>query len=99
MTSEQARRAAPYIWGGRCRSGKRWFWFAGALDHGHGQDVPHCGDPVCTPGLAGHAFGWEDTEDAVVTAYAEARVRLGGTDPRLSAVPGAPGGSRQRRRR
>lgn len=59
---------------GRCRSGKRWFWYAAVVDY----DCPHCDDPVCAPGLHPHEHGWEDTEDQALTAMSEACARLGG---------------------
>ena len=53
----------PYVHHGRCRSGRRWFWYAAVLDYGY----PGCDDPVCMPGLHPHEYGWEDTEDQAAT--------------------------------
>ena len=72
-----------HIWAGRCRSGKRWFWYAAVADY----DYPRCDDPVCTPGLHPHEYGWEDAEDAALAAMARAAVRLG-TEPGAWKEPG-----------
>ena len=64
---------------GRCRSGRRWFWFAtGTPDPG--QEWHACGSPVCTYG-GDHDLGWSDTEPEALTALRDAVARLGG-DPR-----------------
>jgi hypothetical protein len=63
-----------YIDHGRCKSGRRWFWYAAVLDY----DYPRCDDPVCDPGLHPHEYGWEDTEDLALKAKAEAAIPLGG---------------------
>ena len=64
-TSEDWAAAEPdYIAFGRCRSGKRWFWYVSARAFGH--DRPHCDDPTCSPGPTGHDYGWEDTEQAAL---------------------------------
>ena len=65
-----------YIAFGRCRSGKRWFWYASARSYGHNE--PHCDDPACSPGLTGHDYGWEDTEQAALDAMHAAASRLAG---------------------
>jgi hypothetical protein len=62
---------------GRCRSGRRWFWFTVHFGPGRGYDadwnyIGHCDDPVCHYGGA-HEYGWEDTE-ATATAAAVAAV-------------------------
>jgi hypothetical protein len=76
-TSEDWAAAEPdYIAFGRCRSGKRWFWYASACASGH--DRPHCDDPACSPGLTGHDYGWEDTEQAALDAMRAAATRLEG---------------------
>jgi hypothetical protein len=63
-----------YITHGRCKSGKRWFWFAAEV----GYDNSHkCDDPVCVYG-GPHDYGWEDTEELAVKAMAGAVARLGG---------------------
>ena len=42
--SEDWAAAEPdHVTFGRCRSGKRWFWYASARAFGH--DRPHCGEP------------------------------------------------------
>jgi hypothetical protein len=76
-TSEDRAAAEPdYIAFGRCRSGKRWFWYASARAFGH--DRPHCDDPACSPGLTGHDYGWEDTERAALDAMRAAATRQAG---------------------
>lgn len=65
-----------YIASGRCRSGSRWFWYVSARSYGH--DERHCEDPVCSPGLTGHEYGWEDTEDEALDAMRAAGARLSG---------------------
>jgi hypothetical protein len=64
-----------YIVHGRCQSGRRWFWYAALCTF---SDDRHCDDPVCEPGLGGHAYGWEDTEDLALKAMSEAVTQLGG---------------------
>ena len=81
--------AAKHIWGGRCQSGKRWFWYVST--YSYDQEERHCDDPVCSNGMTGHEYGWGDAEDDAVAAYADACVRLGGMDPRLCRTPGPPG--------
>ena len=71
ITAEDRAAAEPdHITFGRCRSGKRWFWYASARAFGH--DRPHCGDPACSPGLTRHDYGWEDTEQAALDAMCAA---------------------------
>ncbi|MGH3125947.1 MAG: hypothetical protein ACRDND_33635, partial [Streptosporangiaceae bacterium] len=63
-----------YVTGGRCRSGKRWFWIAAE----YRSDIAReCDDPVCVYG-GPHEYGWEDTEELAITAMTEAAARLGG---------------------
>jgi hypothetical protein len=64
-----------YIQTGRCKSGRRWFWYAAQY---FGEDVEPCGDPVCEPGAHPHAYGWEDTEQAAVGAMNAAAAQWGG---------------------
>jgi hypothetical protein len=64
-----------YLAHGRCRSGRRWFWFATLYDY---ETTHRCDDPICEDGLSGHAYGWEDTEDLALTAMSEAVRQLGG---------------------
>jgi hypothetical protein len=85
----RAGEAAKHIWGGRCQSGKRWFWYTST--YSYDEESQHCDDPVCSKGMTGHEYGWADTEDDAVAAYADASVRLGGMDPRLCRTPGPPG--------
>ena len=64
---------------GRCRSGKRWFWFAATCDGRRGDDGTyreHCNHPVCVYG-GPHEHGWEDTSDAATAAARVAVERLG----------------------
>ena len=63
-----------HIIGGRCKSGKRWFWIAAEMDY----DRAHkCDDPVCIYG-GPHEYGWEDSEELALKAMTEAVTRLGG---------------------
>lgn len=78
MTTADAVRAtaAPdiCITRGRCRSGRRWFWFAAELY----ADVPHkCDDPICVYG-GPHEHGWEDAEESALAAMRTAVISLGG---------------------
>lgn len=66
---------------GRCRSGKRWFWFAGRLDSArYGEPRHKCDDPVCHGGYGydRHLYGWEDTEELALKTMGEAVSELGG---------------------
>jgi hypothetical protein len=65
-----------YVAEGRCRSGRRWFWYAALWTRD--WESQHCDDPVCEPGIGGHAYGWEDTEEAALKAMSEAVTQLGG---------------------
>ncbi len=66
---------------GRCRSGKRWFWYAvrtfSSPDDSHYRD---CTDPACW-GAGPHEHGWEGTEDAAVSAARAAAGRLAAGQP------------------
>jgi hypothetical protein len=66
---------------GRCRSGQRWFWFAGEYHPAWEEPAPEpCGDPVCGDGrLHPHRYGWEDTADAALEAMRSAVTELGGS--------------------
>lgn len=66
-----------YIARGRCRSGKRWFWFAAEVDYGWRHE---CDWPACHYG-GPHQQGWEDTEDGAIQAMRAAVIALGGADP------------------
>lgn len=83
---QQAKEAAPLVHWGRCRSGRRWFWYAAVLDFGR---EGHCGEPVCRDNWGAHEHGWADSEAAMATAMCEAVMRLGGVDPRWNKAPGA----------
>jgi hypothetical protein len=72
---------------GRCKSGQRWFWYAAVVAY----DYPRCGDPVCTPGLHPHEYGWEDTEDQALKVMAEAVARFGGEVRKGAWAGNAPG--------
>ena len=75
MISE-VREEPDYIASGRCKSGRRWFWCVSARSYDH--DERHCEDPVCSPGLTGHEYGWEDTEEEALDAMQAAGTRLSG---------------------
>jgi hypothetical protein len=78
------------VYHGRCRSGRRWFWYAAVLDY----DYPRCDDPVCEPGLHPHEYGWENTEALALEAMAGAVARLGGEVRKGCYQGNAPGSAR-----
>jgi hypothetical protein len=96
---------AVYTSFGRCRSGKRWFWFAHGYTYDYSGDAPHCDDPACAPGLTGHEYGWDDDEETALAAMLAAAGRIGGTqlfrnrtgNGRASHAADAPGRNRGRR--
>lgn len=69
-----------YMAYGRCRSGQRWFWFAGSLDTSpFGTSSHKCDDPVCDGGgYAQHLYGWEGSEDLALEVMTTAVAALGG---------------------
>jgi hypothetical protein len=82
-----AEAAAAHVRCGRCRSGKRWFWYAASFSWD--QAGGHCDDPVCGYGWTGHEHGWTDSEEDAITALSEAVLRFGGRDPRWNRAPDA----------
>jgi hypothetical protein len=60
---------------GRCRSGRRWFWFAVRHDPGPPGQPPHCDAPECIY-QGPHACGKEDTEATAIAAGRAAAERL-----------------------
>ena len=82
-----AKAAGASVWFGRCRSGKRWFWFAAAFSWD--RDGIHCTAPVCGYGWAAHEHGWADSEQAAITSLSGAVICYGGVDPRLNKAPDA----------
>jgi hypothetical protein len=75
---------ARHILFGRCRSGRRWFWFAVRCVAARGA-APHCDSPVCHYG-GPHEHGKADTEEAALTAARAAVERLADCRPAIGQV-------------
>jgi len=74
--------AARFIYYGRCRSGKRWFWFAGRSEDTRYRG-PHCDSPVCLYG-GPHDHGKADSEEEAVAAARAAVERLADGRPAVA---------------
>ncbi len=71
----QATAGASGIMWGRCKSGKRWFWYAVECGQDDRSHYGSCTDPACF-GAGPHEHGWAGTESAAVAEAAEAARRL-----------------------